>query len=153
MAKGLRSKIKRHFRSVKRETVEQAPWKLEAERKQQEALDAIRAAPRPSELAAAGGGSGAADVAGPLSMAVDAAAGGAPEGGGAAPMEGGGGEGGGGEGGGGEGATAGGAKALKRLRKQRLLKVKGIAKGHRKRSNPLAGGKNAFHKRRGKKRR
>ena len=157
MAKGLRSKIKRHFRTVKRcdgnerrrslppqapaavpggrgggataaaapastagvtppgriplcrETLEQAPWQVEAEKKKQEILQQILAAPRPSETA---GGSDAADTAGPSGMAVDLAGGdGQQEQQGedvAAPAAG----------------TSNG-KLLKRLRKERLLKVPG----------------------------
>ena len=86
--------------------MDQAPWQIEAEKRKQEALDAIIAAPKPSELekAAAGGGYAAGDAAATVEMAVDGeatAAAGVTDSGGSI------------------------AKQLKKLRKVRMVKVKG----------------------------
>lgn len=129
MAKGLRSKSKRRFRTLKRQNVVQAPHQLEGEAKRQEALQAVLAAPRPSETAAGGdaaaGPAGMEGVqqAGEAAMAVDGQA---------------------------EGTSTNPSKLLKKLRKQRLAATKGIIKGQAKRNNPLAGA-NQFHKRKSKK--
>ena len=61
MAKGLRSKSKRRFRTLKRQEVVKAPVQLEGEAAKQEQLAAVLAAPRPQ---AGEGGDGA----GPATM-------------------------------------------------------------------------------------
>ena len=63
MAKGLRSKSKRRFRTLKRQEVVNAPEQQEAEAATQEQLAAVLAAPRP----AAGEGG---EAAGPAAMEV-----------------------------------------------------------------------------------
>lgn len=80
MAKGLRSKSKRRFRTLKRQEVVKAPAQLEAEAATQEQLAAVLAAPRPN---AGDGGEGAGPAAmdglqqegGDAAMAVDGDAG------------------------------------------------------------------------------
>lgn len=47
MAKSLRSKVKRHFRAQKGETVKEQPWRVDAEAKRQAAAAAALAAPKP----------------------------------------------------------------------------------------------------------
>ena len=48
MAKSLRSKVKRHFRAQKGETVKEQPWRVDAESKRQAAAAAALAAPKPA---------------------------------------------------------------------------------------------------------
>jgi len=80
MAKGLRSKSKRRFRTLKRQEVVKAPEHQAAEAATQEQLAAVLAAPRPS---AGDGGEGAGPAAmeglqqggGDAAMAVDGEAG------------------------------------------------------------------------------
>ncbi|PRW45541.1 polyketide cyclase [Chlorella sorokiniana] len=128
MAKGLRSKSKRRFRTLKRQEVVKAPEQLAAEAATQEQLAAVLAAPRPS------GGEGV-EGAGPAAME------GLQQGGGDAAMA-----------VDGEGTSiTNPAKLLKKLRKQRMAATKGIVKGQKKRANPLAGA-NQFHKKHKKKR-
>lgn len=132
MAKGLRSKSKRRFRTLKRQSVVQAPWQIEAEQKKQEALAAVLAAPKPEHAEGGEGGDGAGPAAmegmqqgGDAAMAVD----GQPD----------------------LGTTTNPAKLKKKLRKHRLAATKGVVKGQAKKANPLAGA-NQFHKKHKKKR-
>lgn len=128
MAKGLRSNSKRRYRTLKRESVVKAPWQKEAEEKRQEALAAVLAAPKPSEVAGEGG-----DGAGPAAMEVLQAGGDA-----AVPMD--------------DrpaGASLNPTKLKNKLRKQRLAATQGIVKGISKKSKPLAG-PNQFHKKKKK---
>ncbi|KAG7669249.1 hypothetical protein Ndes2526B_g05544 [Nannochloris sp. 'desiccata'] len=47
MAKSIRSKVKRVFRTSKRTAITVSPWQVAAEKKKQEALQAILDAPKP----------------------------------------------------------------------------------------------------------
>ncbi|KAL4422360.1 hypothetical protein ABPG75_008557 [Micractinium tetrahymenae] len=131
MAKGLRSKSKRRFRTLKRQSVVQAPWQIEAEQKKQEALAAVLAAPKPAPAEGGEGGDGAGPAAmdglqgGDAAMAVD----GQPD----------------------LGSTTNPSKLKKKLRKHRLAATQGVVKGQAKKANPLAGA-NQFHKKHKKKR-
>lgn len=123
MAKGLRSKIKKHFRTLKRATVSSNPTYQSNESRKASLLESIVHAPRPDRPENA--------VTGDDRMAMDAV--------------------------GGEDeivlTTSNPAKIARKLREQRLAKLKGKHKaGGSKKSKPLAGA-NQFHKKKSKKRR
>ncbi|GAB4821341.1 hypothetical protein N2152v2_008387 [Parachlorella kessleri] len=122
-------------RRYQRETVSQAPWQLEAEKRKQELLLAVMSGPRVTEQQAAQSGEAAAaeemeaeeqqaPVAAGAAMAVD----------GQAPGS----------------TTTNPDKILKKLKKARLQQVKGVVKGKKKRASIQKQGAKHFLKKKKK---
>ena len=120
MAKGLRSKIRKHFRTIKRANVSSNPTYQENERAKQDALEEIVHAPRPERPDTALTGDEQMELVG------DGDGDEMPELTSKNP-----------------------AKVARKLRARRLAKLKGQNKGKAKKSNALAGA-NQFHKKKKK---
>ncbi|WPT17574.1 hypothetical protein PSENEW3_00005576 [Picochlorum sp. SENEW3] len=120
MAKGLRSKIRKHFRTIKRATVSSNPTYQENERAKQDALEEIARAPRPERPDNAMTGDEQMELVGDgEDMGMT------------------------------ELTSKNPAKVARKLRERRLAKLKGQNKGKAKKSNALAGA-NQFHKKKKK---
>lgn len=117
MAKSVRSKVKRVFRTLKRNNISQAPWQVEAEKKKQEAIEAVLNAPRPDHPQPEEADDGSA----PAKMDADM--------GEELP----------------ELTTKNPGKIARKLKARRLAASRGVNPGKKKKSNPL-GGANQFHK-------